>query len=97
MSSVLIAEKNSEYESLAEGQKEASTVRYIQREKNLDLEEMTGRRELIEILELKSLYHEDLSNYYCVVWLKVHEVNFFRERTLLTGIQRNSIFDPLNY
>ena len=55
-------------------------------------------RELMQVLELKGLSHEDLNNHYCVDWLKAH---FSREKTLeaaaLTGIPKRSIIGPVNY
>ena len=44
---------------------------------------------------------EDLSNHYCVDWLKAHEAHFYRAKTLetadLTGISQRSIMGPINY
>ena len=55
----------------------------------------------MEFMELKSLSHEDLSNHYCVDWLKAHEAHFSRDKTLeradLNGIPKKSIFGPVNY
>ena len=46
----------------------------------------------MEVLELKSLSHADLSSHYCLDWLKAHEAHFSREKTLvkadLTGIPK---------
>ena len=55
-----------------EGPGEASRNRYLERVKDLDLEDLACRQELTEVLGIKSLSHEDLSNHYCVDWLKVH-------------------------
>ena len=54
----------------------SGTGRYLERVKNFDLEDRASRQELLEVLELKSLSHEDLSNHYCVDWLKAHEARF---------------------
>ena len=68
---------------------------------DLDLKDLACRRELIEVLRLKSLSHEDLSNRYCVDWLKAHEAHFSRDKTLetadVTGISKKSIIGPVNY
>ena len=73
-----------------EGPGEANRTRYLERLKDLDLEDLACRQELMAILGIKSLSHEDLSNHYCVDWLKAHEAHFFRAKTLemadLTGI-----------
>ena len=100
VSSIVIVEKGNEKKSLAEGPAEASKARYLERVKNLDLEEAC-RMELMDTLELISFSHEYLSSHYCVDWLKAHEAHFSRERTMetadLTGIPRVSTFDPVNY
>ena len=49
-----------------EGPGEASRARYLEPVKDLDLEDLACRHEIVEVLELKSLLHEDLSNHYCV-------------------------------
>ena len=50
---------------------------------------------------LKSLSHEDLSNHYCVDWLKAHEAHFSRAKILetadSTGILKMSIIVTVNY
>ena len=78
-----------------EGPGEASRTRYLERVKDLDLEDLACRQELTEFLGLKSLSHEDLRNNYCVDWLKAHEAHFSRAETLettdLTGIPQKSI------
>ena len=69
--------------------------------KDLDLDNLACRQELVEVLVLKNLSHEDLSNHYCVDWLKAHEAHFSRDKTLetadLTGIPELSIMGPVNY
>ena len=49
----------------------------------------------MKVLELKSLFHEDLSNHYSVEWLKAHEAHFSRERTLETAVFGPTIYRPL--
>ena len=60
-----------------------------------------SRRELMEVLGLKGLSHEDLSNHSCLDLLKAHEARFARDKTLetalLTGIPKKSIIGPVNY
>ena len=55
----------------------------------------------MKVLELKSLFHEDLSSHYSVDWLKAHDAHFSRERTLetadLTGVARRAVFGPTIY
>ena len=74
---------------------------YLERVKNLDLEELDCRQEMVEILEIKSLFHNDLNSHYCVDWSKAHEAHLFREKTLetadLTGTSKRSIFGPVIY
>ena len=84
-----------------EGPGEASRTRYLERVKDLDLEDVACRQELTEALGISRLSHEDLSNHYCVDWLKAHEAHFSRAKTLeladLTGIPQRSIMGPINY
>ena len=69
--------------------------------KDLDLEDLACRQELTKVLGITSLSHEDLSNRYCVDWLKANEAHFSRAKTLemadLTGIPQRSIMGPINY
>ena len=80
---------------------ETSKARYLERVKDLDLEDLACRQELAEIIGIKNVSHEDLSRHHCVDWLKDHEAHFSRARTLetadLTGIPQNSIMVPVNY
>ena len=96
MSSVVMVEKKK-----VEGLGEASRTRYLERVMDLDLEDPACRQELTEVLGLKSLSHEDLSNHYCVDWLKAREAHIYRAKTLdtadLTGIPQKSIMGPINY
>ena len=62
MSSVVMVDNKKK----VEGPGEASRTRYLEREKDLDLEDLACRQELTEVVGLKSLSHEHLSNHYCV-------------------------------
>ena len=88
VSSVVIVEKDQGGKKLADGPGEVS-------------KDLACRRVLMKTLELKRLSHEDLNNHYCVDWLKTHESNFSREKTLetadLTGNPKRAIFGPVNY
>ena len=85
----------------AERPGETNKARYLERVKDLDLEDLACRQELAEILGIKNVTHEDLSRHRCVGWLKAHEAHFSRARTLetadLTGNPPNSIMGPVNY
>ena len=80
---------------------ETSKARYLERIKDLDLEDLACRQELAEVLGLKNVSHEDLSRHHCVDWLKAHEAHFSRAKTQetadLTGIPQKSIMGPVNY
>ena len=80
---------------------ETSRARYLERIKELDLEDLECRQELAEVLGLKDASHEDLSRHHCVDWLKAHEAHFSRARMMetadLTGIPLKSIMGPINY
>ena len=84
-----------------EGPRKASRTRYLERVKDLGLKDLACRQELTEVLGLKSLSHEDLSNHYCVDWLKAHEAHFSRAKTLemvdLTINPQRSIMGSFNY
>ena len=85
----------------AGGLGETSKAKYLERVKDLYLDNLACRQELVEVLVLKNLSHEDLSNHYCVDWLKAHEAHFSRDKTLetadLTAIPELSIMGPVNY
>ena len=51
---------------------EASRTRYSERVNELDLDDLECRQELAEVLGLKDVSHEDLSQHHCVDWLKAH-------------------------
>ena len=97
VSSVVMVDNKKKVEGLGE----ASRTRYLEQVKDLDLEDLVCRQELTEVVGLKSLSHEDLSNHYCVDWLKAHEAHFSRAKTLktadLTGIPQTSIMGSINY
>ena len=80
---------------------EASRARYLERIKELDMENLECREELAKVLGLKDVSHEDLSRHHCVDWLKAHEAHFSRARMMetadLTGIPLKSIMGPINY
>ena len=80
---------------------EASRTRYLEKVKELDLEDLECRQELAEVLGLKHVSHEDLSRHQCVDWLKAHETHFSRARMMktadLTGIPMRSVMGPINY
>ena len=59
---------------------ETSKARYLERVKELDLEDLACRQELAEVLGLKNVSHEDLSRHHCVDWLKAHEAHFSRAK-----------------
>ena len=80
---------------------ETSRTRYLEKIKELDLEDLECRHELAEALGLKHVSHEDLSRHHCVDWLKAHKKHFSRARIMetadLTGILVKSIMRPINY
>ena len=57
---------------------ETSRSRYLEKVKELDLEDLECRQELAEALGLERVSHEDLSRHQCVDWLKAHETHFSR-------------------
>ena len=79
----------------------ASRTRYLEKVKELDLEDLECRQELAEVLGLKHVSHEDLSRHQCVDWLKAHETHFSRARMMktadLTRIPMRSVMGPTNY
>ena len=101
LSSVVSSEVMVDRKKKMEGPGEASRTRYLERVKDLDLEDLACRQELTEVLGLKSLSHEDLSNHYCVDWLEAHEAHFSRDKTLetadLTEILKKFTIGPINY
>ena len=78
---------------------ETSRTRYVEKVKELDLEDLECRQELAEALGLERVSHEDLGRHQCVDWLKAHEAHFSRAkiRADLTGIPTKSVMGPINY
>ena len=80
---------------------ETSRTRYLEKVKQLDLEDLECRQALAEALGLERVSHEDLSRHLCVDWLKAHETHFSRTRLMetadLTGIPIISVMGPINY
>ena len=80
---------------------ETSRTRYLDRIKELDLEDLECRQELAETLGLKHVSHEDLSRHHCVDSFKAHEAHFSRalmmETVDLTGIPLKSVMGSINY
>ena len=80
---------------------ETSRYRYLEKVKELDLEDLECRQELAEALGLERVSHEDLSRHQCVDWLKAHETIFSRARMMetadLTAIPTRSVMGPINY
>ena len=64
VSSVMVVEKKKNVKASEGG--ESSKARYLERVNDLDLEDLACRRELMEVLGLKSLSHEDQSAHYCM-------------------------------
>ena len=97
VSSVVVVDKKKK----VGGPGETSKARNLERVKDLHHEYLACRQELGEVLRLETLSHEDLSNHYCVDWLKAHEAHVSRDKTLetadLTGIPKRSIMGPVNY
>ena len=80
---------------------ETSRSRYLEKVKELDLEDVECGQELAEALGLERVSNEDLSRNQCVDWLKAHETYFSRARIMetadLTGIPTKSVMEPINY
>ena len=96
ISSVVVAEKKK-----PERPAETSRSRYVEKVKELDLEDLECRLELAEALGLERVSHEDLGRHQCVDWLKAHETHFSRAKIMetadLTGIPTKSVMGPINY
>ena len=80
---------------------ETSRTRYLEKVKELDLEDLECRQELAEALGLEHVSHEDLSRHQCVDWLKAHETHFSRARKMeaanRTEIPIRSVMGPIIY
>ena len=96
ISSVVVAEKMK-----PERPAETSRSRYVEKVKELDLEDLECRLELAKALGLERVSHEDLGRHQCVDWLKAHETHFSRAKMMetadLTGIPTKSVMGPINY
>ena len=96
ISSVVVAEKKKPERSA-----ETSRSRYVEKVKELDLEDLECRLELAKALGLERVSHEDLGRHQCVDWLKAHETHFSRAKMMetadLTGIPTKSVMGPINY
>ena len=96
VSSVVVVE-NKKLERPAE----TSRSRYVEKVKELDLEDLECRQELAEALGLERVSHEDLGRHQCVDWLKAHETHFSRAKIMetadLTGIPTKSVMGSINY
>ena len=96
VSSVVVVESNR-----VERPAENSRLRYLEKVKELDLEDLECRQELAEALGLERVSHEDLSRHQWVDWLKAHETHFSSARITetadLTGIPTKSVMGPINY
>ena len=80
---------------------ETSRSRYMEKVKELDLEDLECRQELAKALGLEWVSHEDLGRHQCVDWLKAHETHFSRAKMMetadLTGFPTKSVMGPINY
>ena len=96
ISSVVVVESK-RVERLAE----TSRSRYVEKVKELDLEDLECRQELAEALGRERVSHEDLGRHQCVDWLKAHETHFSRAKIMdredLTGIPTKAVMGPINY
>ena len=96
ISSVVVAEKKK-----PERPAETSRSRYVEKVKELDLEDLECRLELAKALGLERVSHEDLGRHQCVDWLKAHETHFSRAKMMetadLTGIPTKLVMGPINY
>ena len=95
-SSVVVAEKKRSEKPL-----ETSRLKYEEKVKELDLEDLECRQELARTLGLEQVSDEDLGRHQCVDWLKAHETHFARAKLMetadLTGIPTKSMMGPINY
>ena len=80
---------------------ETSRSRYLEKVKELDLEDLECRQELAEALGLERVSHKDLGRHQCVDCLKAHETHFSRAKIMetadLTGFPTKSVMGPINY
>ena len=91
ISSVVVAERTAE----------TSRSKYVEKVKELDLEDLECRLELAKALGLERVSREDLGRHQCVDWLKAQETHFSRAKMMetadLTGIPTKSLMGPINY
>ena len=96
ISSVVVTEKKK-----PERPTETSRSRYVEKVKEMDLEDLECRLELAEALGLERVSHEDLGRHQCVDWLKAHETHFSRAKMMETAdlirIPTKSVMGPINY
>ena len=96
ISSVVVAEKKK-----PERPAETNRSKYVEKVKELDLEDLECRLELAKALDLEQVSHENLGRLQCVDWLKAHETHFSRakitETADLTGVPTKSVMGPINY
>ena len=96
VSSVVVVERKR-----VERPAETSRSTYVEKVKELDLEDLECRQELAEALGLERVSHEDLGRHQCVDWLKAHETHFSRAKIMetadLTGVPTKLVMGPINY
>ena len=96
ISSVVVAEKKRSEKPL-----ETSRLKYEEKVRELDLEDLECRLELARTLGLEQVSHEELGRHQCVDWLKAHETHFSRAKLMetadLTGIPTKSVMGPISY
>ena len=94
ISSVVLTEKKK-----SERPAEISRLKYEEKVKELDLEDLECTLELANTLGLEQVSHEDLGRHQCVDWLKAHETHFSRAKLMetedLTGITTKSVMGRL--
>ena len=80
---------------------ETSRSRYLEKVKELDLEDLECGQELAEALGFERVSHADLRRHQCVDWLKAQETHFSRARIMetadLTGTPTKLVMGPINY
>ena len=77
VSSVVVVESKR-----AERPPETSRTRYLEKIRELDLEDLECRQELAEALGIEQVSREDLGRHQCVDWLKAHETHFSTARMI---------------
>ena len=69
----------------AERPAETRRMRYLEKVRELGLEDLECGPELAEVLGLEQVSQEDLGRRQCVDWLKAHEIHFSRARMMETA------------